>query len=95
MNQSKRSPPADSGEHTLWNIRISFGINEGQKVGFIAKNGTGKTSLLDILAGFDAPDAGKVVYRKDITTAFLPQEPLPALPRPHPERPYNDTMVPI
>ncbi len=54
---------------------ISFGINEGQKVGFIAKNGTGKTSLLNILAGFDSPDAGKVVYRKDITTAFLPQEP--------------------
>ncbi|MDT0646832.1 ABC-F family ATP-binding cassette domain-containing protein [Zunongwangia sp. F260] len=54
---------------------ISFGINEGQKVGFVAKNGTGKTSLLNILAGFDAPDDGQVVYRKDITTAFLPQEP--------------------
>jgi ATP-binding cassette subfamily F protein uup len=62
------------GERVLFED-ISFGINEGQKVGFIAKNGTGKTSLLDILAGFDAPDAGKVVYRKDITTAFLPQEP--------------------
>jgi ATP-binding cassette subfamily F protein uup len=62
------------GEHILFKD-ISFGINEGQKVGFIAKNGTGKTSLLNILAGFDSPDAGKVVYRKDITTAFLPQEP--------------------
>ncbi|MGW1455054.1 ABC-F family ATP-binding cassette domain-containing protein [Salegentibacter agarivorans] len=62
------------GERVLFED-ISFGINEGQKVGFIAKNGTGKTSLLDILAGFDAPDAGKVVYRKDITIAFLPQEP--------------------
>ncbi|MBZ9632064.1 ABC-F family ATP-binding cassette domain-containing protein [Salegentibacter sp. LM13S] len=62
------------GEHVLFED-ISFGINEGQKVGFIAKNGTGKTSLLNILAGFDSPDAGKVVYRKDITTAFLPQEP--------------------
>lgn len=54
---------------------LSFGINEGQKVGFVAKNGTGKTSLLHILAGTDAPDDGRVVYRKDITTAFLAQEP--------------------
>ena len=54
---------------------ISFGINEGQKVGFVAKNGTGKTSLLNILAGFDTPDEGNVVYRKNIKTAFLPQEP--------------------
>nr|WP_285897985.1 ABC-F family ATP-binding cassette domain-containing protein [Antarcticibacterium sp. W02-3] len=54
---------------------ISFGINEGQKVGFVAKNGTGKTTLLHILAGTDAPDDGRVVYRKDITTAFLAQEP--------------------
>ncbi|SHG44046.1 ATP-binding cassette, subfamily F, uup [Salegentibacter echinorum] len=62
------------GERVLFK-EISFGINEGQKVGFIAKNGTGKTSLLNILAGFDIPDDGKVVYRKNITTAFLPQEP--------------------
>ena len=54
---------------------LSFGINEGQKVGFVAKNGTGKTTLLHILAGTDAPDEGRVVYRKDITTAFLAQEP--------------------
>lgn len=62
------------GERELFS-NISFGINEGQKVGFVAKNGTGKTSLLNILSGADAPDAGNVVYRKDITTAFLPQEP--------------------
>ena len=54
---------------------LSFGINEGQKVGFVAKNGTGKTSLLHILAGTDVPDDGRVVYRKEITTAFLAQEP--------------------
>ncbi|QED37790.1 ABC-F family ATP-binding cassette domain-containing protein [Antarcticibacterium arcticum] len=54
---------------------LSFGINQGQKVGFVAKNGTGKTSLLHILAGTDAPDDGRVVYRKEITTAFLAQEP--------------------
>ncbi|MFD0977916.1 ABC-F family ATP-binding cassette domain-containing protein [Salinimicrobium gaetbulicola] len=62
------------GERELFS-NISFGINEGQKVGFVAKNGTGKTSLLNILSGADSPDAGNVVYRKDITTAFLPQEP--------------------
>lgn len=62
------------GELKLFN-NLSFGINEGQKVGFVAKNGTGKTSLLHILAGTDAPDDGRVVYRKDITTAFLAQEP--------------------
>ncbi|RKS45114.1 ATP-binding cassette subfamily F protein uup [Gillisia mitskevichiae] len=54
---------------------ISFGINEGQKVGFVAKNGSGKTTLLHILAGTESPDEGRVVYRKDITSAFLAQEP--------------------
>lgn len=63
------------GERELFS-NISFGINEGEKVGFIAKNGTGKTSLLNILSGADAPDAGNVVYRKDITVAFLPQDPV-------------------
>ena len=62
------------GERELFS-NLSFGINEGQKVGFVAKNGTGKTSLLNILSGADSPDEGNVVYRKDITTAFLPQEP--------------------
>ncbi|SDL42194.1 ATP-binding cassette, subfamily F, uup [Salinimicrobium catena] len=62
------------GERELFS-KLSFGINEGQKVGFVAKNGTGKTSLLNILSGADTPDEGRVVYRKDITTAFLPQEP--------------------
>lgn len=62
------------GERKLFS-GISFGINQGQKVGFVAKNGTGKTSLLNILAGSDTPDEGQVVYRKDIVTAFLPQEP--------------------
>ena len=54
---------------------ISFGINEGQKIGFVAKNGTGKTSLLNILAGKDTPDSGLVTYRKDLKVAFLSQEP--------------------
>ena len=51
---------------------ISFGINEGQKVGFVAKNGTGKTSLLNILVGNDAPDSGRVTFRKGLKIAYLP-----------------------
>ncbi|MEE2771249.1 MAG: ABC-F family ATP-binding cassette domain-containing protein [Bacteroidota bacterium] len=62
------------GERNLFR-EISFGINEGQKIGFVAKNGTGKTSLLDILAGKDQPDEGQVIYRNDIQVAFLSQEP--------------------
>lgn len=54
---------------------ISFGINAGQKIGFVAKNGTGKTSLLNIMAGIDAPDTGIVTYRKGLKTSYLPQEP--------------------
>lgn len=54
---------------------ISFGINEGQKIGLVAKNGTGKTSLLNIIAGNDAADSGNVTYRKGLKVAYLPQEP--------------------
>ena len=62
------------GERRLFE-NISFGINKDQKVGFVAKNGTGKTSLLNILAGTDSPDEGQVIYRNDIRVAFLSQEP--------------------
>jgi len=62
------------GENPLF-TNLSFGINEGQKVGFVAKNGSGKTTLLNILAGTEAPDDGRVVYRKGITSAFLAQDP--------------------
>lgn len=54
---------------------ISFGINEGQKIGFVAKNGTGKTSLLNIISGNDMPDTGQVISRKELKITFLPQEP--------------------
>ncbi|MAZ72148.1 MAG: ABC transporter [Flavobacteriaceae bacterium] len=62
------------GERVLFS-RISFGINEGQKIGFVAKNGTGKTSLLNMLSGEDVPDEGEIVFRKNLKTAFLSQEP--------------------
>ncbi|MFC4636270.1 ABC-F family ATP-binding cassette domain-containing protein [Dokdonia ponticola] len=62
------------GEHTLFDD-ISFGINKDQKIGFVAKNGTGKTSMLQIIAGLEATDSGQVVSRKGITISYLPQEP--------------------
>jgi ATP-binding cassette subfamily F protein uup len=60
---------------------LSFGISQGQKIALIAKNGTGKTTLLDIVSGKEAPDSGQVVYRKGVKVGFLPQEPdlLPTL----------------
>ena len=62
------------GERVLFK-NISFGINEGQKIGFVAKNGTGKTSLLNILSGEDAPDEGNVIFRKGLSVAFIDQDP--------------------
>ena len=54
---------------------ISFGIDAGSKVALIARNGTGKTTLLNIITGSDIPDSGKVVLRKDIRMAYLSQQP--------------------
>ncbi|QWX84575.1 ABC-F family ATP-binding cassette domain-containing protein [Cellulophaga sp. HaHaR_3_176] len=62
------------GEHVLFSD-ISFGINKDQKIALIAKNGSGKTSILNILSGLDTPDSGQVNYRKDIRVSFLDQEP--------------------
>jgi ATP-binding cassette subfamily F protein uup len=52
---------------------ISFGINKEQKVAFVAKNGSGKTSILNIIAGLDVPDSGQVVSRKGIQISYLAQ----------------------
>jgi ATP-binding cassette subfamily F protein uup len=54
---------------------LSFGIDKGQKVALIARNGTGKTTLLNILTGSDTPDSGEVIYRKGIKVGFLSQTP--------------------
>ncbi|MHA3788031.1 ABC-F family ATP-binding cassette domain-containing protein [Flavobacterium hauense] len=62
------------GERTLFE-NISFGINKDQKIAFVAKNGTGKTSILKIITGEDIPDTGQVVLRKEMKMAFLSQEP--------------------
>jgi ABC transport system ATP-binding/permease protein len=62
------------GERVLFED-VSFGINKDQKIAFVAKNGSGKTSILNIITGKDSPDTGQVVVRKDIKMAFLSQEP--------------------
>lgn len=54
---------------------IVFGIEKGEKVALIAQNGTGKTSLLNILAGIESPDTGGVAFNKDYRTGYLPQDP--------------------
>jgi len=61
------------GERILFED-ISFGINKDQKVAFVAKNGSGKTSILNIIAGLDIPDSGQVVCRKGISIAYLAQK---------------------
>ncbi len=54
---------------------ISFSVGEGQKVGLIAKNGTGKSTLLEILAGHEGYDSGSIIYRNDIRLSYLDQTP--------------------
>lgn len=62
------------GAHLLFND-ISFSIAEGQKVGLIACNGTGKSTLLSILTGVEGYDSGKIIFRNDIRIGYLEQTP--------------------
>jgi ATP-binding cassette subfamily F protein uup len=54
--------------------QISFGIDQGQKIALVARNGSGKTSMLNCLIGADVPDSGNIVFRKDINVGYLKQE---------------------
>ena len=63
------------GELSLFE-NLSFSIHKNQKIAFIAKNGTGKTTILNILSGKDTPDSGQIIYRNDLRTTFLSQEPV-------------------
>ena len=60
------------GEKRLFQ-NITFGLEKGQKSALIARNGTGKSTLLNIIAGRDVPDEGQVVIRNDIVVSYLPQ----------------------
>ncbi len=62
------------GELTLFED-ISFSVHKDQKIAFVAKNGTGKTSILNIISGDDEADSGLVTYRKGIAVSFLSQDP--------------------
>ena len=62
------------GDKTLFR-NLSFSIGEGQKVGLIAKNGTGKSTLLNILGGKDQADEGQVIFRNDLRVGYLEQTP--------------------
>ncbi|WP_115461751.1 ABC-F family ATP-binding cassette domain-containing protein [Winogradskyella aurantiaca] len=62
------------GERNLFE-NLSFSIHKDDKIAFVAKNGAGKTNILNILSGQMQPDAGQVVMRKGIRLAFLDQEP--------------------
>ena len=63
------------GGHTLFS-NISFSVSEGQHVGLIAKNGTGKSTLLSIISGKEGCDSGSIVFKKDLKTGILEQLPL-------------------
>jgi ATP-binding cassette subfamily F protein uup len=63
------------GERTLFKD-VSFGINQGQKVALVAKNGVGKTTLIDIINRQKEADSGNIVYRKGIKVSYLEQDPL-------------------
>jgi len=62
------------GELTLFQ-NVSFSIHKDQKIAFVAKNGAGKTSILNILSGKDEADSGQVIFRKGLKVSFLSQDP--------------------
>lgn len=62
------------GAHVLFK-NISFSVSEGQRVGLIAKNGTGKSTLMSIISGKESHDSGSIIFKKDLKVGFLEQSP--------------------
>ena len=62
------------GDRVLFEI-LSLGVGDGQRIGLIAKNGTGKTTLLNIIAGREDYEAGRITFRRDLKVAYLEQNP--------------------
>lgn len=62
------------GERLLFS-NVSFGLDQGQKMALVAKNGEGKTTLLSLLEGSDVPDRGQINWRKGLNVAYLHQDP--------------------
>lgn len=62
------------GDRVLFE-NLSLGVGEGQRIGLIAKNGTGKTTLLNIIAGRGDYEAGRITFRRDLKVAYLEQNP--------------------
>lgn len=63
------------GSQVLFN-NISFSVSEGQKVGLVAKNGTGKSTLLSILTNDEGKDSGSIIYKNDLKIGYLEQSPI-------------------
>ena len=62
------------GAHVLFQD-ISFSVAEGQKIGLVAKNGTGKSTLLSILTGREGYDSGNIIFRRELKIGYLEQSP--------------------
>lgn len=63
------------GDRVLFDS-ITFGVNQGDKIGIIAKNGTGKSTLLNIIAGHEDVDSGNITFRNNLKVAIVPQTPV-------------------
>lgn len=74
INLQVESLTKSFGERVLFE-NITFGLEEGQRIGLIAANGTGKTTLLNIITGREDYQSGAVVFRKDIKVGYLEQDP--------------------